>query len=600
MRLGAGRHHMHLAIVFSLLVPVTHALVQPLHTPQKILSRYAPAVLKQSEEDGSGGAVIATTGSAGAWVQQNLLQGVELNPGTYAVMTVYFVQGILGLASLARTYFMKDTLGLSPAETSALLGITSLPWVIKPVYGFMTDGLPIFGYRRKPYLVLAGLIGTSSWAALATVVTTPTQAVIASTLASLGVAVSDVVVDSLVVERAREDESASSGALQSLCWSCQALGGLTSAYFSGSLLQSMPPQQIFGLTAVFPLLVVAMAFQLDEKRIVTAPQPSALADIAESTEGSLVGASDVEMPSGDFGTLVREQGGLLWQAVSQRSVWLPTLFIALWQATPSSEGQPSPRRRMLAISSRAVPDVTDVTDVTGRHIRHGQCSPHERALCPTPPTAGAFFYFITDELGIGPEFLGRVRVGTSIASLVGIWLYRTYLQEVPLKKLFATLSVSGAVLGLTQLLLVTRANLALGIPDTWFTFGDDLILTVLGQLAFMPLLVLAASLCPPGVEGTLFGARTTAALCRPCPELPVVRATAAHHAHANRAARSVADVGVQWRGYPGHRVGGAANECSRRERGQGRRRDRLHKPRAACHSVQPLVAPPAPGARISR
>jgi len=30
------------------------------------------------------------------------------------------------------------------------------------------------------------------------------------------------------------------------------------------------------------------------------------------------------------------------------------------------------------------------------------------------------------------------------------------------------------------------------------------VLTVLGQLAFMPLLVLAASLCPPGVEGTLF------------------------------------------------------------------------------------------------
>ena len=44
----------------------------------------------------------------------------------------------------------------------------------------------------------------------------------------------------------------------------------------------------------------------------------------------------------------------------------------------------------------------------------------------------------------------------------------------------------------------------LGIPDQWFTFGDDLVLTVLGQLAFMPLLVLAAALCPPGVEGTLF------------------------------------------------------------------------------------------------
>ena len=43
-----------------------------------------------------------------------------------------------------------------------------------------------------------------------------------------------------------------------------------------------------------------------------------------------------------------------------------------------------------------------------------------------------------------------------------------------------------------------------GIPNELFIFGDSVILTVLGQLAFMPLLVLAATLCPPGVEGVLF------------------------------------------------------------------------------------------------
>jgi hypothetical protein len=33
---------------------------------------------------------------------------------------------------------------------------------------------------------------------------------------------------------------------------------------------------------------------------------------------------------------------------------------------------------------------------------------------------------------------------------------------------------------------------------------DTVVLSVLGQIAFMPTLVLAASLCPPGIEGTLF------------------------------------------------------------------------------------------------
>ena len=87
---------------------------------------------------------------------------------------------------------------------------------------------------------------------------------------------------------------------------------------------------------------------------------------------------------------------------------------------------------------------------------------------------------------------------------LGIWLYRTYLQEVPIKALFRGLALTGTALGLSQLLLVTHYNRVLGIPDALFTFGDDVVLTVLGQLAFMPLLVLAASLCPLGVEGTLF------------------------------------------------------------------------------------------------
>lgn len=53
-------------------------------------------------------------------------------------------------------------------------------------------------------------------------------------------------------------------------------------------------------------------------------------------------------------------------------------------------------------------------------------------------------------------------------------------------------------LGLSQLILVYHLNLSLGIPNEAFALGDSVVLTVLGQLAFMPTLVLAARLCPPG------------------------------------------------------------------------------------------------------
>ena len=57
---------------------------------------------------------------------------------------------------------------------------------------------------------------------------------------------------------------------------------------------------------------------------------------------------------------------------------------------------------------------------------------------------------------------------------------------------------------MTTLLLVTHTNRALGIDDRWFSLGDSLVLTVVGQITWMPVLVLSARLCPKGVEATLF------------------------------------------------------------------------------------------------
>ena len=52
-------------------------------------------------------------------------------------------------------------------------------------------------------MCITGSVGTVSWTALAVAVTTPSMAVAMVVLGSLGTACSDVVVDSIVVERSR-------------------------------------------------------------------------------------------------------------------------------------------------------------------------------------------------------------------------------------------------------------------------------------------------------------------------------------------------------------------------------------------------------------
>ena len=38
-------------------------------------------------------------------------------------------------------------------------GIKALPWVIKPLYGILSDAVPLLGYHRRSYLIIFGLLG---------------------------------------------------------------------------------------------------------------------------------------------------------------------------------------------------------------------------------------------------------------------------------------------------------------------------------------------------------------------------------------------------------------------------------------------------------
>jgi BT1 family len=68
---------------------------------------------------------------------------------------VYFAQGMWYLPNLSITFLLKDTFGLSAAQTATFFSITVIPWLIKPVYGLISDFLPLFGQRRRSYFILS-------------------------------------------------------------------------------------------------------------------------------------------------------------------------------------------------------------------------------------------------------------------------------------------------------------------------------------------------------------------------------------------------------------------------------------------------------------
>ena len=81
---------------------------------------------------------------------------------------VYTVEGIgqakVGIVWQPLTYFLKTQYGWTALQIAASLAVLDVPWVIKPLYGLISDFLPLFGYRRRSYLLLSNLAAIAAFA----------------------------------------------------------------------------------------------------------------------------------------------------------------------------------------------------------------------------------------------------------------------------------------------------------------------------------------------------------------------------------------------------------------------------------------------------
>ena len=84
--------------------------------------------------------------------------------------TVYAVQGLAepkaGLATQPLFFLLKDEMRLSAAETATFLALIGFAWNVKPLYGLTSDLVPLFGYRRRSYLLVTTAMAALGWLAL--------------------------------------------------------------------------------------------------------------------------------------------------------------------------------------------------------------------------------------------------------------------------------------------------------------------------------------------------------------------------------------------------------------------------------------------------
>ena len=107
---------------------------------------------------------------------------------------------------LALQDFFKNYYKLSPSESQFYITLVWLPWSLKFIFGITADSIPIFGSRKKNWIILWGAIQTVLLAITATVYIESIQVFVALILiVQVAGCFMDVIVDSLMVMQARRD-----------------------------------------------------------------------------------------------------------------------------------------------------------------------------------------------------------------------------------------------------------------------------------------------------------------------------------------------------------------------------------------------------------
>jgi MFS family permease len=168
---------------------------------------------------------------------------------------VYVVEGlgqVVGLIAQPLNYYLKEAQGWSPVQITAFVSVFNLPWIIKPIYGLISDFLPLFGYRRKSYLLLANVAAACGFFWVGQL-TKPSEIFLALMLTAYAMAISSTLCGAVLVENGQRLHE--SGTFVNQQWLWFNIAAMGAAILGGQLVQHLAPASALHAAA----MVIAVA-----------------------------------------------------------------------------------------------------------------------------------------------------------------------------------------------------------------------------------------------------------------------------------------------------------------------------------------------------
>ena len=185
--------------------------------------------------------------------------------------TVFVVEGIgqgrVGIVFQPISFYLKE-IGWTPLDVTAYLALLNFPWIIKPVFGLVSDFVPLFGYRRKTYLVIASLVAAVSFAWIGRL-SEPREIAPLFLLTAYAMATASTLCGALLAENGQK--LGLSGAFVSQQWLWFYIAVMASAVAGGELVQHLGALEAFhasaAIAAIAPVaMLLATLYLLDEEK----------------------------------------------------------------------------------------------------------------------------------------------------------------------------------------------------------------------------------------------------------------------------------------------------------------------------------------------
>ncbi|KAJ8606091.1 hypothetical protein CTAYLR_005189 [Chrysophaeum taylorii] len=442
-----------------------------------------------------------------------------------ALSLVYGVNQGVGEALLfgAQRYYFLDVVGSSAARYTQIDGFTNIPWQIKAIYGMVSDTFPIRGMRRSPYMGLAGVCGIAS--ALGLWVLPPREAsgALLLVLSNFSIASPDVMVDATTAEKAKSHPALAAD-VQSLCWgslySCSFL-----AYFCvGWLLEKVGPRNVFGLFSLTSLaalvpasfgwlgentkpayerVVVQNPLRTEEEQLDAIIFEATAEPDDKPTKRAVFGAAVLTCgTSVVMGSLQAFYSGPRELAIEGTTtialgvVLATCLYFLLGRVSKDLAGGAI----YIFIAGALQPSTSVVFDWSHDDGQsRGNCA---RACDEDDDSCG--WARDRNYPCISPHYYSIMKACSALFGLVGVVLYNSFFSEWTYRTVFFVSQLAYFGANLLDVVWVSRINLSLGVPDYLFLFGVEVVQPIIQKLHVMPIFVMAARLCPPNVEATLF------------------------------------------------------------------------------------------------